>query len=391
MRANVYLKKNEDKRIRQGHPWIFSNEIKTCEGLYEDGDIVDVYDHKKKYIGSGYFNSHSLIAIRILTRENVAINRFFFQSKILKALQYREKITGEKDAFRVIFGESDHLPGLIVDKYKSFLVVQFLTLGIEKFRYDIIDILKELFDPEGIILRNDSSFRKLEGLKQEKIILGGIKNENKDIIIEEGNIKFKVDLWEGQKTGFFLDQRDNRDYFSALSLSGKGLDCFCYSGAWGMRDTEASEVTFLDSSESAISLVRINAELNSKIDNIKVRKEDVFEFLSSNITRGETFDWIVLDPPAFVKNKKSIKKAIYRYRELNLKAMKLLKEGGILITCSCSYNLKEDTFTRLIKEASIEVNKEIRVIACGNQAKDHPVLISMPESKYLKCFFLQIL
>jgi 23S rRNA (cytosine1962-C5)-methyltransferase len=310
----------------------------------------------------------------------------------MDSLHYRDKITGKRDAFRIIFSESDFLPGLIVDKYGDFLVMQFLTLGIEKFMNDIIDIFKELFSPGGIILRNDSPFRKLEGLKQEKIILGGIqKDELQNFSIEEGAVRFKVDLWNGQKTGFFLDQRDNRDYFSSLNLSGKGLDCFCYSGAWAIRAGNRSEVTCVDASDSAITMAKANASMNLCYDKMDFIKKDVFDFLNSCFDKKEFFHWIVLDPPAFVKNKKKVKEAISGYRELNLRAMKLLLPGGLLITSSCSHNLREDVFFRLLKEASREVKREVRIIACGSQSTDHPVLFSMPESKYLKCIFMNIM
>ncbi len=392
MRPKIYLKKNEENRIKSGHPWIFSNEINRIEGIYRDGDIVDICDFKKKYVGTGYFNSHSLIAVRILSREHIDVDRKFLFSRIMDSLNYRDKVTGNRDAFRIIFSESDFLPGLIVDKYGKFLVMQFLTLGIEKFMNDIVDIFREVLSPAGIILRNDSPFRKLEGLKQEKIILGGIqKDELHDFSIEEGSVRFKVDLWDGQKTGFFLDQRSNRDYFSSLNLSGKGLDCFCYSGAWALRAGNRSDVTCIDASDSAIALARANATINLCSDKMEFIKEDVFDFLNICLSKKEFFHWIVLDPPAFVKNKKKVKEAIAGYRELNLRAMKLLLPGGILITSSCSHNLRDDVFFRLLKEASIEAKREARIIACGNQSPDHPVLLSMPESKYLKCMFMNIM
>ncbi|MEQ8171683.1 MAG: class I SAM-dependent rRNA methyltransferase [Candidatus Eremiobacterota bacterium] len=392
MRPKIYLKKHEENRVKSGHPWIFSNEINSIEGTCRDGDIVDVCDFKKKYVGTGYFNSHSLITVRILSREDTAIDRTFLFSRIMDALNYRYKITGKRDAFRIIFSESDFLPGLIVDKYGKFLVMQFLTLGIDKFMNDILDIFRELLSPAAIILRNDSPFRKLEGIKQEKIILGGIqKDELRNVSIDEGSVQFKVDLWDGQKTGFFLDQRVNRDYFSSLNLSGKGLDCFCYSGAWALRSGNKSYVTCIDASDSAIALAEANAAKNLCSDKMEFIKEDVFDFLSSCIAKKKFFDWIVLDPPAFVKNKKKVKEAIAGYRELNLRAMKLLLPGGILITSSCSHNLREDVFFRILKEASGEAKREARIIACGNQSPDHPVLLSMPESKYLKCIFMNII
>jgi len=392
MRPKIYLKKNEENRVKSGHPWIFSNEINSIEGVYYDGDIVDVYDFKKKYVCTGYFNSHSLITVRILSREDIAIDRKFLFSRIMDSLNYRDKITGKRDAFRIVFSESDFLPGLIADRYGRFLVIQFLTLGIERLMNDILDIFRELLSPEAIILRNDSPFRKLEGLKQEKIILGGIqKDKLQDFSIEEGTVRFKVDLWSGQKTGFFLDQRDNRDYFNRLNLSGKGLDCFCYSGAWALRAGNGSDVTCIDASDTAITLARANASMNLCSDKITFIKDDVFDFLNTCLAKKEFFNWIVLDPPAFVKSKKKVKEAIAGYRELNLRAMKLLMPGGVLITSSCSHNLREDVFFRLLKEASVEAKREARIIACGNQSADHPVLLSMPESKYLKCIFMNIM
>lgn len=392
MRPKVYLKKKEDKRIRKGHPWIFSNEIKNIDGLYNDGDPVNIYDYNNRFIATGYLNSKSLISVRILAREDIPLDKEFFRRRILSALNYRERVMGKRDAFRAVFAESDHLPGLIADKYGKYLVIQFLTMGIERFSKEIIEIFQEILAPEAIILRNDSPFRKLEGLKQEKKILGGnsqIEDLNK-VIIYEDHLKFRVDLLEGQKTGFFLDQKDNRDYFSGLNLTGKGLDCFCYSGAWGIRGAERSLVTCLDSSAQAISLARFNGELNSLTENLIFEEEDVFKYLSSCIVKGETFDWINLDPPAFVKSKKKLKEAISGYRDINFRAMKLVKKGGFLITSSCSYNLKEENFIRILEESAKAAKRDIKIIYYGGQAKDHPVLIYMPESRYLKTIFLYI-
>jgi len=391
MRPQVYLKKNEEKRVLTGHPWIFSNEINSVSPSFQDGEVVNVYDYKKKFLGTGYFNSRSLIAIRLLSRYDVPVERAFFEKRILNAIRYREKVIGKRDAIRIVFGESDYLPGLIVDKYGPYLVMQFLTLGMDRFSEEIRDIFQELFTPEAIILRNDSPFRKLEGLKQEKKILSGnLQSENLNVFIYEADVKFKIDILNGQKTGFFLDQRDNRDYFCNLNLTGRGLDCFCYSGSWGVRAAGKSSVTFVDSSESALSIAKFNGELNSKSEFLSFIEEDVFTYLDCCIGKKEKFDWIVLDPPAFVKSKKKVKSAVAGYRNINLKAMRLLEKGGILITSSCSYNLKEDVFVRLLNEAAGEAKRDIRVIAFGSQSKDHPFLLSMPESKYLKCIFLEI-
>ena len=391
MRPKIYLKKNEEKRIKKGHPWIFSNEVSHLDGNTENGGVVEVYDYRKKFLAVAYFNPHSLIALRVLSVNNEAIDKNFFEKRIKEAFFYREKVLGERDAFRVVFGEGDKIPGLIADKYGPFLILQFLTLGIEKFSEDIIEIFQNLLEPRAIILRNDSPFRKLEGLRQEKKLLGGNLqlDDISDLFIHEDTMKFKVDIWNGQKTGFFLDQRDNRDYFSDLKLTGEGLDCFSYSGAWGVRGAACASVTCVDSSEGAISLVRLNGELNG-CKSLSCVREDVFKYLDTAISQGKKFDWINLDPPAFVKNKKSLKQGISGYKNINRKAMKLLRKGGILITSSCSYNLSGEHFVKLLNDAALEAKKAIRVISYKGQSRDHPILLSMPESEYLKCFFLQI-
>jgi 23S rRNA (cytosine1962-C5)-methyltransferase len=382
----VHLKRT--KRLLGGHLWVFSNEIYENAGHYGPGSLVEVYDMHDLYLGIGYINPQSLISIRLLTRDKERIHREFLQRRIRDALQLRKRLIGKRDAFRLIYSEGDYLPGLIVDKYANCLVLQFLTAGMEGLRDIIIEILDELFNPEIMVLRNDSRIRTLEGLPLSKEVIKG--DLQKLPVFEEDGLFFEVDPYEGQKTGFFLDQRENRTFLKTFVKGGKGLDLFSYLGAWSMHlAASGAEVVGVDASEKAVSQGQKIAERNGLKERVLFLKDDVFSFLQKELESGEKkYDFIVLDPPAFVKSAAKIKEAIKAYRELNEMSMRLIKPGGILATSSCSYHLSKEMFVELLHTAGRNARRGLRLIAMRSQGPDHPVLLSMPETEYLKCAFL---
>jgi 23S rRNA (cytosine1962-C5)-methyltransferase len=387
----IRLKKNEDKRIREGHLWIFSNEIEEPVEAKGEGEIVEVYDSRGNFLAKGYYNLHSLIAVRVLTYEkDERINGDFFFKRIEQALKYRHRIYPQLSSCRVVYSEGDFLPGLIIDKYEKNLVLQILTFGMERFEQEIIQACEKLFLPVRIVLRNDTSFRELEGLVQGvKIVKGDIGSP---ALIEEFGLKFFVDLKEGQKTGFFFDQKENRLMGAIYAKGRKVLDCFCYTGAWGIASAKngAKGVLGVDSSEKSLELARKNAKLNEVDKLCTFVKGDSFEVLRGLVQKGEKFDMVILDPPAFVKSKSKLVEGMKGYKEINLQALKLLDKGGILISCSCSHNFSKDLFMEMLKSAAKDAHKTLRLIEFRTQAKDHPILLSMPETEYLKCVILEV-
>lgn len=383
----VLLKRSS--RILSGHLWIFSNEIVGTPKRFEPGEIVEVSDRAGHILGTGYINPHSLIAIRLLSDETERIDKDFLRKRIRKALDYRKRLYPDSDSFRIVYSEGDLLPGLIVDKYSDVIVLQILTAGMERLKDIIVDILDELFHPVSIILRNDSPFRRLEGLALEK---GIIKGEVTGVVIKEAELSFYVDTLSGQKTGFFLDQRENRIAFSKLINKGKGLDLFCYSGAWAIHMAACdADVVGVDESEYAIEISIKNAELNKLSNKCRFLKADVFDFIEGEIKNGNRYDFIVLDPPAFVKSREKIREAAKAYRKINANAMRLLNEGGLIATSSCSHHISREAFLEILRSAAKDAGRRFRLIEMRSQAKDHPVLLSMPETEYLKCAILEVL
>ncbi len=375
---------------RSGNLWIYRNEILPNVSGIKAGSLVKIYEEKtKKSIGIGYLNPHSFISVRLLSFKDEDIDREFFRERIMKCLKYREDILGLKNSYRLIFSESDFLPGLIVDKYDKCLVIQILTAGMENFKDVLIEILDELIVPETIIIKNDTQSRIKEGLKIEKAVIKG--NTNNLLITSEDDLFFYFDPLHGQKTGFFLDQRENRLLFKSLINSGEGLDLFCYVGAWSIHLAKKDAIVKgIDSSEKALEISCENAKLNNVQNKCKFIKADAFDFLKWEIKKGKKYDFIVLDPPAFVKSKKQKSDAIEGYLSLNKMAIKLLKREGFLVTSSCSQHISEFEFSEIIKE-SLTVNKRTGIlIHKGTQSKDHPILITMPETAYLKCFIIRV-
>ena len=376
-------------RILAGHLWVFSNELVESPKNHEPGSLVELLDRKDAFLGIGYINPHSLIAVRILTRQREEITHDFFKQRIQHALDYRKQLVKETNSFRVIFSEGDFLPGLIVDKYDDCISLQILTAGMERWTDTIVEILDRIFAPSGIVLRNDSSARLLEGLRREKKMIKGSLDRHP--VIREGPLLFEIDPMAGQKTGFFLDQRENRMTFSDLVGAGEGLDLFCYAGAWGLHlASRGAEVTGVDESEGAISQAQKNAAMNNLSERCRVRRGDVFHFLKEEVPAGARYDFIVLDPPAFVKARTKVKEALKGYRQINGNAMKILKKGGLLATSSCSYHIDKESFLAMLRAAARDAGREVRLIEMRSQAKDHPILLSMPETEYLKCAFLEV-
>ena len=384
----IHLKRT--KRLLAGHLWVFSNEIYENLRNYEAGSLVEVRDMHDLFLGIGYINSQSLISIRLLTRENKEINREFLQRRINDAVMLRKRLVGKRDACRLIYSEGDYLPGLIADIYSGCLVLQFLTAGMEALKGMIIEILDELVSPEVIVLRNESRMRTLEGLPLYKEVIKG--DLQKLPIVEEDGLFFEIDPFEGQKTGFFLDQRENRISLKRYVRGGKGLDLFCYLGAWSMHlASSGAEVIGVDASEKALIQAEKIAEMNGVSERVSFVKEDVFSFLEKESESTEKkYDFIVLDPPAFVKSSGKIREAVKAYRELNEMSMRLLKPGGLLATSSCSYHLSKELFTDMLHSAGRNAHRSLRLIEMRSQGPDHPVLLSMPETEYLKCAFLMV-
>ena len=382
----VHLKRT--KRLLGGHLWIFSNEIYENLKDYAVGTLVEVFDMHELFLGIGYINPQSLISIRLLTREKEEINRGFFQRRINDAFNLRKRLLGERDAFRLIYSEGDYLPGLIVDKYANSLVLQFLTAGMEEFKSIIIGVLDDILKPEIMVLRNESRVRTLEGLPLYKDVIKG--NLQTLPVIQENGLLFEIDPYEGQKTGFFLDQQENRTILKKYARGGKGLDLFCYLGAWSMHLASAgAEVIGVDASERAVTQARKIAEMNGLTERAFFLKEDVFSFLEKELASTEKkYDFIVLDPPAFVKSSGKIKEAVKAYRELNEMSMRLIKPGGLLATSSCSYHLSKEMFIDMLNAAGKIARRSLRLIEMRSQGPDHPALLSMPETEYLKCAFL---
>lgn len=389
MAYEVYLKKNEEKRIIAGHSWVYANEVARIEGKDKNGSLASVYSYDGRYIGKGYINHASKILIRIFIRGNETDDKDFYLNRIRLANDYRLKL-GYCDCYRMVFGEADNLPALIVDKYGDVLVIQCLSLGINLRKDLICECLKELFNPKGIYERRDVAVRKKEGLAEEKSLLYG---EVPDFCeIEENGIKMLVDVKNGQKTGYFLDQKENR--FAARRYC-KGaeevLDCFCNSGGFSLNAaTVAKHVIACDISPLALKNVEENARLNG-FKNITTLCGDVFEVLRNFRREKKTFDTVILDPPAFCKTADEVKDAYRGYKDINVTAMKIVKSGGFLITCSCSHYMTMPLFEKMLIEAARESGRIVRSVEVKTQAPDHPSLLCAEETQYLKFFVLQII
>jgi 23S rRNA (cytosine1962-C5)-methyltransferase len=388
--AKVILKKKEHIDIVRGFPWIYDNEIARVEGDFSPGDIVDIYDVTNTFLGRGYINPKSKITVRILTRKEEDIDKSFFFKRILQAWEYRKRLVDTRSC-RVVFGEADMIPGLIVDKFEDILVIQTLALGIDIFKDTIVEVLDEILQPRGIYERNDVPVREVEGLPQKKGFLKRVFDTK--VEIEEDGLRIIVDVENGQKTGYFLDQRENRNALKGIVEGAEVLDTFCYTGSFALHAVKfgASKVIAIDSSVQALELARKNAELNEFDKRIEFIEGNAFDILREFYKDGRTFDVIILDPPAFAKSQRHIEGAVRGYKEINLRAIKMIREGGFLVTCSCSQHITPEIFQQIIDSARIDANRMLRLVEFRTQAKDHPILLSYPESLYLKCGIYQVL
>lgn len=391
----ITLKKGEGRIIKAGGMWIYDNEIASIMGSFKNGDIVRVHDFDGYPLGKGFINQNSKIRIRLMTRNNnQKINTEFLKQRVKDAWEYRKK-TVDTESCRVIFGEADFLPGLVIDKFSDVLVVESLALGIDRFKLEIIAFLKEVLLEDGIKIRgvyerSDAKVRLNEGMERVKGFIGE-EFDTKVEIIENG-VRYIVDVKDGQKTGFFLDQKYNRLAIQKLCQGAKVLDCFTHTGSFALNAgiAGAKEVIGVDASQLAVDQATENARLNGLEKTVSFRCRDVFELLPELESAGEKFDIVILDPPAFTKSRNSIKNAVKGYREINLRAMKLVKGGGFLATCSCSHFMSYELFTETIHQAAKNVHKRLRQVEFRTQSPDHPILWAADESYYLKFYIFQV-
>ena len=396
MSAVITLKKGEGRTIKAGGLWIFDNEIDTISGTFDNGDIVGVRDFDGYPLGKGFVNLHSKIRVRLMTRcIEQEIDSEFIMERVRNAWEYRKK-TVDISSCRVIFGEADFLPGLVVDKFSDVLVVESLALGIDRFKLEIIEDLKILLEQDGIHVRgvyerSDAKVRLNEGMEREKGFIG--EPFDTMVPITENGVQYLVDVKEGQKTGFFLDQKYNRLAIQRLCKNAKVLDCFTHTGSFALNAgiAGACSVLGVDASELAVAQAIQNAALNGLGETVQFRCADVFELLPELERKKEQFDVVILDPPAFAKSRNAIKNAVKGYREINLRAMKLVKDGGFLATCSCSHFMEYELFTKTIYQAASNAHKRLRQVEYRTQAPDHPILWAAQESYYLKFYIFQII
>ncbi|WP_195972011.1 class I SAM-dependent rRNA methyltransferase [Clostridium thermobutyricum] len=391
MASKFYLEKLSKKaKAEQGRPWIYTDEIKEYEGEYKNGDIVEVYNHKHYFIGKGYINDASKIAIRIMTRDiNEEIDKDFFRRKFKAAWEYRKTVI-DTSSCRLIFGEADFLPGLTVDKFEDYYVIQISTLGMDQFRDIIVQVLVEDFGAKGVYERSDIKTREIEGLEQIKGFLTEEFDTNVQII--ENGVKYIVDLENGQKTGFFLDQKENRAAIHRICKDKEVLDCFTHTGSFALNAgiAGAKSVLGIDVSQHAVDCATRNAELNNLQDTVKFECHNAFDVLADWSREGRKFDVVILDPPAFTKSRGTINGAKRGYKEINLRGIKMVKEGGYFVTCSCSHYMAEDLLRKTIAEAAHDAHRSLRQIEFRTQSCDHPILWNSDESYYLKFFVFQV-
>ncbi|MEI3437173.1 MAG: class I SAM-dependent rRNA methyltransferase [Blautia sp.] len=393
--AVVSLKKGEGRLLKSGGMWIFDNEIATIMGSFVNGDIVLIHDFDGYPLGKGFINTNSRITVRLLSRnEQTVIDEVFFEKRVRDAWEYRKKVVDTRSC-RVIFGEADFFPGLVIDKFSDVLVVQSLALGIDRYKEMIIELLKKVLKEDGIQIRgvyerSDAKVRRQEGME---LVKGFIGPEFPTLVeIEENQVKYQVDVKDGQKTGFFLDQKYNRLAIQKLCKNAKVLDCFTHTGSFALNAgiAGASSVLGVDASALAVDQAAANARLNGLEDRVQFLCRDVFELLPELEEKEEKFDVVILDPPAFTKSRSSIKNAVKGYREINLRALKLVREGGFLATCSCSHFIDYELFTQTIGQAARSAHKRLRQVEYRTQAPDHPILWAADESYYLKFYIFQV-
>ncbi len=387
MAAKLFLKKNEDRRIRSGHLWIFSNEVQSLQGEAENGDLVEIYDSQNGFLGTGFYNKNSLISCRLLSGSAIEDFHWLIKERILNALKLRREFYPGEESFRLVFSESDFLPGLIIDKYNSTFVLQVYSCGMEKNIQTVAEVLKTELNAESIFTKNEKSFRRMEGLPEEdSIYLGSVE----PCIISVGSIKYKIDFEKGHKTGFYFDQRDNRFFVEKISKGKSVIDAFCNSGGFGMHAAKAgaSSVKFIDSSSFAIELAKQNCLMNDIRGNTEFVVSQVYEYFESLLSEKQQFDVVMIDPPAFAKKFKDLPAAKKGYEKLNRLALQLINGNGFLVTSSCSHHVTKEDFIQIVTDAARKADKKIQLIHFNGASLDHPELPAMIETSYLKfCVF----
>lgn len=389
--TKVILKKKISHRVLNGHPWIFANEVNLVEGQAEGGDIVDVFTHDKKFLGRGYINPKSQILVRLLTRNRQEeINEQFFHQRLQEAWNYRQRI-GYTENCRLVFGEADYLPQLIIDKFNDYFVIQTLALGIDKWKPAIVSALETIFKPKGIYERNDVPVRELEGMTQHKGFLSAPFDTR--IVINENGLRFSVDIENGQKTGYFLDQQDNRRAIRHIVKGADVLGAFTYTGTFEIHAAHygAKSVLGLDISENAVKQATENAALNGYQDICEFKAVNAFDVLKQWGKEGKQYDVVMLDPPSFTKTRENIQKAITGYKEINLRGMKLVKPGGFLVTSSCTNLVPPDLFMQIIQMAAKDARRKLRQVCFQAQSADHPIITEWENTQYLKFLIVQVL
>ena len=388
--AKAFLRKTRESRVHSGHPWVFLSDIEKVEGEFENGDVVDVCSWRGTFLGKAFYNPKSQIALRMLTTHDEPINEEFWAKRVRDAWEYR-KLLCDPMSCRLIYSESDFIPGLIVDKFEDVLVMQSLCLGVEKWKNTIARLLVDIVRPRGIYERSDVPVRRLEGLEQTTGRIFGIIPDR--VEMKENGIKFLVDVKNGQKTGFFLDQKENRAAIEPFCRNARVLDCFCHNGSFSLHAAKfgARSVLGVDISEEAVEVCRENARING-LDNVaQFEVHNCFDHLRELTDAKEKFDLVILDPPAFTKTRSAVEGALRGYKEINLRGLKLVREGGFLVTCSCSQHVSPAQFQEVINQAARDSKKKVRLVENRTQGHDHPILPASPETQYLKCMILQVM
>ena len=389
MASKVYLIPGKEKRVYSRHPWVFRSDIHHTEGPCAPGDVVSIYSDKGRFLAKAFYNPNSQIALRILTWQDEEIDRAFIFRRVHDAVEYRRTFADLRSC-RLIFAESDRLPALIADVFGSTVVIQCMSLGMERFKQDVIDAIVEEIHPDGIWERDDIPVRKLEGMEMKTGLLYG--NVPDRVEMTENGIRFLVDVKEGQKTGFFLDQKENRAAIAPFVKNKKVLDCFTHTGSFALHAAHygAADVTGVDISDYACEFATENARLNGFGDNVRFIAANAFDLLSEQSKSGQKYDVIILDPPAFTKTRSAVESALRGYKEINLRAMKMVVPGGYLVSCSCSQHVTPDLFKKMIQDAAYDARVSLRQVEFRSQGKDHPILPAAPETEYLKCGIYQV-
>lgn len=385
---NIYLRRGREQRVLGGHPWVFRSDIEREDGV-ADGLPVRVLTSAGRFLAMAVYNPRSQISLRILSRRDEPIDGAFIRGRVRRALDYRRRFA-DLNSCRLIFAESDGLPAVIADKFGDVIVLQILCLGMERFKGDIVDALAQELSPRGIYERNDVPVRELEGLTQQTGLLFGEVPDR--VEMQENGVRFLVDVKEGQKTGFFLDQKENRAAIAPFVPGMRVLDCFTHTGSFALHAAHygAAEVTGVDISEHACACALENARLNGVEDRVRFECANAFDFLRAHQTAKEQYDVVILDPPAFTKTRSAVEGALRGYKEINLRGMKLTRDGGFFITCSCSQHVTPDLFRGMLLEAQKDAHVQLRQIEWRTQGRDHPILLASPETQYLKCGIFQV-